>query len=115
MNSANRKNGYEAKKVIKKILEDYPYLRPLIYVLKYFLRQRKLNESYTGGISSFLLFNLLFSYVQYLSRGKQLRNKSLGHILVGFFQFYAFDFNFEEVGLSIRYGGYYYKKADKNR
>jgi non-canonical poly(A) RNA polymerase PAPD5/7 len=87
-------------------------MRPLIYVLKYFLRQRKLNESYTGGISSFLLFNLLFSYIQYRVKNKEMENITLGHILVGFFQFYAFDFNFEEVGISIRYGGYYYKKSE---
>ena len=62
--SANRKNGYAAKKVIKRILNCYPYIRPLLYILKYFLKQRKLNETFTGGISSFLLFNLLLSYIQ---------------------------------------------------
>jgi len=90
-------------------------MRPLIYVLKYFLRQRKLNESYTGGISSFLLFNLLLAYVQYLSKENQLGEKiNLGTILVGFFQFYGFDFNFEDVGISVRYGGYFFKKSDSN-
>jgi len=88
-------------------------MRPIIYVLKYFLRQRKLNESYTGGISSFLLFNLLLGYVQYLSKEEGLdRKTNLGMILVGFLQFYGFDFNFEDVGISVRYGGYFFKKSD---
>ena len=119
--SANRKNGYEAKKVIKKTLEDFPFIRPLIYVLKYFLRQRKLNESYTGGISSFLLFNLLLSYVQYVVKNEDKINSetrggkflSLGHLLVGFLQFFGFDFNFEEIGISVKYGGYFYKKSER--
>ena len=120
--SANGKNGYEAKKVIKKILEDFPCIRPILYVLKYFLRQRKLNESYTGGISSFLLFNLVLSYLQYVlknektnghSQTSEEKTLSLGDLLVGFFQFFAFDFNFEEVGISVKYGGYFYKKSER--
>ncbi len=119
--SANRKNGYEAKKVIKKTLEDFPFIRPLIYILKYFLRQRKLNETYTGGISSFLLFNLLLSYIQHVVKNEDKINSetggekflSLGHLLVGFLQFFGFDFNFEEVGISVKYGGYFYKKSER--
>lgn len=88
-------------------------MRPLIYLLKYFLKQRKLNESFTGGISSFLLFNLLFSYIQYVKKENSKSEYSLGHLLVGFFQFYAFDFNYEQVGISIRYGGYFYKKEER--
>jgi non-canonical poly(A) RNA polymerase PAPD5/7 len=94
-------------------LNDFPIIRPLVYVLKYFLRQRKLNESYTGGISSFLLFNLIYSYIQYECKEKNSRLKTLGHILTGFLQYYSFIFNFEDVGISIRYGGFFYKKTDR--
>ena len=38
---------------------------------------------------------------------------SLGHLLVGFFQHYAFEFNYELIGISIKYGGSFYKKNDK--
>ena len=115
--SANRKNGYAAKKVIARILKCYPFLRPLIYLLKYFLKQRKLNETYTGGISSFLLFNLLLSFIQV--RKKEMLNEndqdlSLGHLLCGFLQFYCFDFNYDNVGISVRYGGYFFKKSERN-
>lgn len=99
---------------MKNILNDFPILRPLIYVLKYYLRQRSLNETYTGGISSFLLFNLLFSYIQYISKeNKHTQDLTLGHFLVGFLQHYAFDFNYDQVGISIRFGGYFFKKEDK--
>ena len=41
------------------------------------------------------------------------KNQTLGHILCGFFQFYGFDFNYEIVGISIRHGGFFYKKEDR--
>jgi non-canonical poly(A) RNA polymerase PAPD5/7 len=115
--SVNRKNGYEARKVIAHIFNDYPAMRPLIYVLKYYLRQRGLNEIYTGGLSSFLLFNLLYSYIQHVAKDNNFRNDnliSLGHLLVGFFQHYSFDFNYDTVGISIKHGGSYYKKSEKS-
>jgi non-canonical poly(A) RNA polymerase PAPD5/7 len=96
-------------------LNDFVCIKPLIYVLKYCLRQRKLNDTYTGGISSFLLFNLLFSYIQYHTRLNQYSSDlTLGNILVGFFQFFAFDFNYEQVGISLKHGGYFFKKHDRD-
>ena len=98
---------------MKKILEEYPAIRPVIYVIKYYLRQRKLNESYTGGVSSFLLFNLFIAYIYYLGKSTKIERKNLGEIMVGFFQFYAFEFNYEEVGISLRHGGFFYKKSER--
>jgi non-canonical poly(A) RNA polymerase PAPD5/7 len=98
-------------------VKDYPYIRPILYILKYYLRQRNLNEVYSGGLSSFLLFNLLFSYIQYISKEHESDDGdmlSLGHILVGFFQHYSFDFNYDQIGISIKYGGSFYKKTEKS-
>ena len=38
---------------------------------------------------------------------------TLGNILIGFLDFYCFKFNFEKVGISIRYGGFFYKRNKK--
>ena len=90
-------------------------MRPLIYLLKFFLRQKGLNETYTGGISSFLLLNLLYNYLLYECKKDNSNELStLGHILCGFLQFYAFEFNYETVGISIRHGGFFYKKEDRD-
>lgn len=114
--SVNRKNGYQAQKDINQILEVYPFIRELIYVLKYFLRQRGLNESYSGGLSSFLLFNLVYTHVSYFLKTTTILQSriTLSHLLVSFFQFYGFDFNYREVGISIRNGGFFFLREDKN-
>jgi non-canonical poly(A) RNA polymerase PAPD5/7 len=44
-------------------MKKYPELRPLMLVLKAFLKARQLNEAYHGGISSFLLTMLVTSHL----------------------------------------------------
>ncbi len=111
--SVDRKNGYDAKRIIKKSLNDFHALKPLIYLLKYFMRQKKLNETFSGGISSFLLFNLVLAFLQYKNKTENGPGLNLGQILVDFFQFYGFEFNYDEIGISVRYGGFFYKRKDK--
>ena len=47
--------GLKMATLIKTMLDVVPALRPIILVLKYFLVQRELNETYRGGIGSFML------------------------------------------------------------
>ena len=111
--SVDRKNGYDAKRIIKKSLNDFHALKPLIYLLKYFMRQKKLNETFSGGISSFLLFNLVLAFLQYKSKTDFSAGFNLGQLLVDFFQFYGFEFNYDEIAISVRFGGFFYKRKDK--
>lgn len=59
-----RNNGGPAVKVVKEYSEKYPAFKYLILLLKYFLRQRGLNEVYTGGISSYTISLMLISHLQ---------------------------------------------------
>ncbi|MCQ2816463.1 MAG: nucleotidyltransferase domain-containing protein [archaeon] len=111
--SFNRTNAIEANKLINKILNTCPYMTPLIYFLKYFLKQKRLNEIYLGGINSFILFNMLYAYILYL-RKKEDFNKdeiNLGSILIGFLNFYGFEFKYDVLGISVRKGGFFYDRT----
>ena len=61
--SFNRTNGIYCVKLVKTLLRKYPELKPLLLVIKAFLKCRELNETYTGGVSSFLLTMLVTSYL----------------------------------------------------
>ena len=58
--SMNKLNGCHAVKVIRKILKKYKILRPTIIILKILLKKFNLNESSSGGMSSYILFHLIY-------------------------------------------------------
>lgn len=44
--------------------EKYPELKYLYMVLKVFLYQRNLHETFKGGIGSFLLFAMILAFLR---------------------------------------------------
>ena len=118
-----RKNGLFAIKTVEKSIENFPEIRSLMLVIKYALRQRQLNEIYKGGVSSFIIFSLLYYYladlrkkiIDDIKKGKKEGELTLGHLLLGFFDFYGFMFNYEKLGISIREGGFLYKRTDDGK
>ncbi len=111
----NRKNGFEAVSTIKRVIEDFPAVKPIIILLKFYLRQKNMNETFTGGISSFLLFNLVYAYLQFIVReDKSEVCENLGLFLLGFLKFYAYEFNYRELGISLREGGCFFNKENRN-
>ena len=62
--SVNRKNGCQAAEIIKSKLNEFSILKPIIMLLKVILRKYELNEAHNGGMSSFLLFSIVFYYFQ---------------------------------------------------
>ena len=113
-----KKNGASAAEQLEKIINIHPEIRPLILVIKYMLRQRNLNEIYKGGASSFILFSLVYYYIidvnkrvnDSINKGQNEKQLSLGNLLLGFFNFYGYDFNYKKLGISIRNGCFLYKR-----
>lgn len=85
----------------------------MLLVLKCFLKSRALNETFTGGVSSFLLTLMVVSYLQRRYKESGTDNMTLGHHLMEFFHLYGTKFNYDEVGISIREGGFYFKKVQR--
>ncbi|KAK8845409.1 hypothetical protein IAR55_006122 [Kwoniella newhampshirensis] len=114
--SLNQVNGISASKIINQYLDALPGARQLILVVKSFLSQRSMNEVYSGGLGSYSVICMVISFLQVhpkLRRSEMDPEENLGTLLVEFFELYGRHFNYQEVGLSIRRGGFYYLKSSR--
>lgn len=111
--SFNRENGVYCVKLVRQIMKKYPEMRPLLLVLKCFLKSRQLNETYHGGVSSFLLTMLITFYLQRQYAKGGTENIDLGKHLIDFFEMYGTQFNYEDLGISIRKGGRIFTKESR--
>ncbi len=114
--SFNIADGFCAVKPVKQLVSKYNALKPLVLVLKAFLRQRDLNDTHIGGIGSFLLVVMTTAFLQYKRKeGKAaLAKATLGETLLDFFEFYGELFNYRELGISIIGDGMLYRKQGRN-
>ncbi len=60
----NNTSGQEAVTFMRNTMDAMPALRPLTLLLKYFMHVRGLNETYTGGIGSFMLQLMIIAMLQ---------------------------------------------------
>ena len=111
-------NGPESAVLMHRFMESMPPLRPLTFVLKYFLASRDINKPFTGGIGSYLLQLMIVSYLQHRSREDMARGHkepgeyfNLGSLLLDFLELYGVDFNHVTTGISVRHDGYYFAKG----
>ena len=134
--------GLQMASLIKTMLDSVPAMRPLILVMKYFLVQRELNETYRGGVGSFMLQLMVIACMQQHARercydrwqrleaakrsGKgnrfvkivheQIKGENphnLGMMLMEFIGFYGVQLDFERVGISVRQEGRLYRKIKR--
>eukprot|EP01084_Bolivina_argentea_P098051 176250_1 len=91
-------------------MAELPPVRPLVLLLKKFLQQRGLHETYQGGIGSFMLQIMVVRLVQDTSRRRGPMQFNLGSLLLDFFLLYGYQFHSARVGLSIRNGGSFFRK-----
>lgn len=94
-------------------------LRPLTFVLKYFLAARGLNEPYSGGVGSFMLQLLIVAFLQHRERAAYNFNQqtvyNLGVLLIEFFRMYGLEFNYLTTGISVRNDGFFFAKGALDR
>lgn len=120
----NNNSGITTGKMMKSYVRQYPPLRPLIMTLKVFLSQRKLHDTYSGGIGSFVLCNMIISFIQQrqkLSIFLRTNNSwNLGVLLLDFLKYYGTTFNYVTTGACIgnqsdkhSLGGFLYNKMEK--
>lgn len=112
--SFSRANGVAALSFIKKYLILYPELKYLLVIIKAFLKTRDLNETFHGGMSSFVLTLLIISYLQESRKDPKNEASLLSEHLINFFHLYGVRFNYNELGISIRNGGTYFLREGRD-
>lgn len=114
--SFNQDSGVEGSDHIKELLAKYSALRPLLLVIKQFLKQRHLNEVFTGGLGSYALTLLIVNFLQLhpmIQYGWIRQGENLGVLLIEFFELYGKTFSYERVGISILGRGRYFDKSSR--
>lgn len=89
--SFNEVGGVACAREIIRAMDVYPEIKYLVFIIKLALKQRAMNNTYTGGIGSFLLFLLTLTFLRKFKeeRVKQggrdaLANTTLAEYLIQF-------------------------------
>ncbi|KAG5638493.1 hypothetical protein H0H81_012298 [Sphagnurus paluster] len=117
----NNTLGMEGIKVMNEYLTRMPALRPLILLMKGFLRQRNLNDASKGGMGSYALACLCIHFLQanpsqrpqdYID--KPIETESLGFLLTDLMFYYGLDFPYRTSYISAAQGKVLLPKAKRS-
>lgn len=92
----NEEGGIADLEFVKETVDHNPEMRFVYLVFKFFLRQRKLNNTYHGGVGSFLLFALVCHFMLSF-KAQKTRNdfgNTLGFYVLGFLEYFGEQFDF---------------------
>lgn len=112
--SINHTNGIDASQFVADWLRNCPALRPIIMATKLLLSQRGMSEVFSGGLGSYSVICMVISFIQMhpkIQRGEVDPSKNLGVLFLEFLELYGKNFGYDEVGISIRGNGSYFRKA----
>lgn len=91
----DQESGVEGAELVKKWVDTNPALRPLVMVIRQFLRARNYHEVVKGGIGGYsticLVYTLLMRHPIF-SGSPKLAVQNLGLLLIEFFDFYGNKF-----------------------
>jgi len=73
-----------------------------------------LNETYKGGMGSYLCFLTVLCVVLRSRRLNATSPDNLGALLLQYFEFFGNILNYDEVGISLLKGGSFFLKKDRN-
>ncbi|EPR59623.1 polynucleotide adenylyltransferase [Toxoplasma gondii GAB2-2007-GAL-DOM2] len=111
--SVNQPSSLETTAFAREMLVKFPLLRPLLLLVKFFLKLRNLSETYRGGAGSYLLFTmgLLFLKSWPAAHDPTLqRGLLLSHLLIDFFHFWGRHWNYRDWGGCVRGLGHTFLK-----
>ncbi|KAI1316687.1 hypothetical protein EDD11_009575 [Mortierella claussenii] len=102
--SFNVANGLQGAELMKMYMDMTPGLRPLTMLVKHFLKLKRSNEPFYGGIGSFLTVVMVLSFLQMhpmVQGGMIDPEENLGVLLIEFFELYGLRFNYRTTGIMV--------------
>ena len=90
--------NYKQINFIQKGINTFPQIKPLIKILKKLLILKNMNNSYKGGMSSYCLFLIIYSYLK-INKNNIKGNNNYGSLLMDFLYYYinCVDFAFTVI------------------
>ncbi|KAL5539403.1 hypothetical protein UlMin_044722 [Ulmus minor] len=102
--------GLQTTGLVKELTEQFPAAMPLALVLKQFLADRSLDQSYSGGLSSYCLVLLITRFLQHEHHLGRPINQNFGSLLMDFLYFFGNMFDPRQMRISVRGSGFYIKR-----
>ncbi|CAH9096509.1 unnamed protein product [Cuscuta europaea] len=99
--------GLQTTELVKELTEQFPATKPLALVLKQFLADRSLAQSYSGGLSSYCLVLLIIRFLQHEHHHGRSTIQNFGSLLMDFFYFFGNVFDPRQMRISIHGSGLY--------
>ncbi|KAF9011312.1 hypothetical protein BDQ17DRAFT_1272836 [Cyathus striatus] len=107
----NNDDGITSLGIISGYMQKMPALKPLVLIMKGFLKQRGLADPSRGGIGSYAVILMCISFLQ-LNPSKRPKeyitdpngSRSLGHLLTDFMLYYGSDFPYATSYISVPEG-----------
>ena len=93
-NEQDYTHSYEIVSYITQSLNNFNLIKSLLLVLKRYFKVMKMNKSYTGGLSSYSLYLLIYTFI------KNIPNYSLGKSFYFFLTKFSY-FDFKNYGIDI--------------
>ena len=98
--SVGRENGYKDSEIIKNIISKHIILKQAIIILKIYLKVKRLNDTRNGGVSSFLLFHLVYFFFKDEIEQRDYEKITIFDFLANLLSFYS-KFENEKYSLLI--------------
>ncbi|KAG5231209.1 NTP transf domain-containing protein/PAP assoc domain-containing [Salix suchowensis] len=99
--------GLQTTQLVKDLTEQFPAATPLALVLKQFLADRSLDQSYSGGLSSYCLVLLIIRFLQHEHHLGRPINQNVGSLLMDLLYFFGNVFDPRQMRISVQGSGVY--------
>ncbi|XP_024183100.1 terminal nucleotidyltransferase 4A isoform X2 [Rosa chinensis] len=95
---------------VKDLTEQFPAATPLALALKQFLADCSLDQSYSGGLSSYCLVPLIVRFPQHECLLDRPINQEFGDLLMNFLYFFGNVFDPRQMRISVQGSGVHIKR-----